>query len=189
MQHTRITRPLGKALQFYAALALAIVLFQLVGLGMYLYQHGLTIAGDGGASAAPSDAVLFLLAIAVVVGFIRWFVWIAIYWRGSKAFGLIDADGDSLERSHRLSRILEGLTRLLVLSFVLDVLFLPAYFLSDVVLPFPLAGWRLGLVEVARILLPQAFGIAALFLAFLTHQYAQLLEEHGAMQSELELTV
>jgi hypothetical protein len=89
----------------------------------------------------------------------------------------------------RLTPVLASLTRLLILSCVLDVLFLPAYFLSGAVLPFPIAGWRLGVVEVARVVFPQAFGFAALILAFLTHQYGQLLKESGRMKNELELTI
>ena len=69
------------------------------------------------------------------------------------------------------------------------LLFLPAYFLSDTFQPFAISGWRLGMMELARLLFPQAFGIAALILAYLTSNFAQLLRERGEMQRELELTI
>ncbi len=72
---------------------------------------------------------------------------------------------------------------------MLDFLFLPAFFLSDAFLPFSVSGWRLGAVELARLLLPQAFGFAALILAFLTHQYGILLKERSLMKAELDLTI
>jgi hypothetical protein len=116
-------------------------------------------------------------------------VWIKIYWNGSKALSLLKSEGESQEMADRLTPVLASLTRLLIVSCVLDVLFLPAYFLSGAVLPFPIAGWRLGVVEIARVVFPQAFGFAALILAFLTHQYGQLLKESGRMKNELELTI
>ncbi len=36
---------------------------------------------------------------------------------------------------------------------------------------------------------PQAFGFAALILAFLTHQYGQLFKERSRLKNELELTI
>lgn len=189
MDHNRITKPLGKALRFYAVLALAIVIFQGTGLVMYLvnvWPEFSRTGADGGPISAGLTTVLFL---SVVMGFARSFVWIKIYWDGSKALSMLGADGPSPELAERLAPVLSSLTRLLVVSCILDVLFLPAYFLSDVVLPFPIAGWRLGAVEVARIVFPQAFGFAALILAFLTYQYGQLLKERSRMQTELELTI
>ena len=52
-----------------------------------------------------------------------------------------------------------------------------------------LSGVQLGMVETARLLFPQAFGLAALILAFLPHQYRRLLEDRGRLGEELELTV
>lgn len=189
MEHNQIVRPLEKALRFYAVLALGIVIFQGLGLLMYSVNVWPTMRAKGLSGVPIPDGVALLLILAVVMGFTRSFVWIKIYWDGSKAFSLIRTSEDSSDLADRLSPVLSNLTRLLIASCVLDVLFLPAYFLSGSVLPFPLAGWRLGSVEVARILFPQAFGIAALILAFLTHQYGQLVKERGTMQAELELTI
>jgi hypothetical protein len=189
MNHNRITEPLAKALGFYAVLAAAIVILQLVGLLMYLVNVWPTARLTGAGGEPISTGVTAVLLAAVITGFLRSFLWIRIYWDGSKAFSLLKSDGDSPDLADRLMPLLKNLTRLLVLSGILDVLFLPAYFLSGAVLPFPIVGWRLGLVEVARIVFPQAFGIAALILAFLTHQYGQLLNERSRMKNELELTI
>jgi hypothetical protein len=174
MNHSRITQPLAKALRFYAVLAVVIVIFQGIGLLMYLVNVWPTasLMGPGGEPIST-----------------RSFVWIKIYWNGSKALSLLKSEGESQEMADRLTPVLASLTRLLIVSCVLDVLFLPAYFLSGAVLPFPIAGWRLGVVEIARVVFPQAFGFAALILAFLTHQYGQLLKESGRMKNELELTI
>ena len=189
MNHNRITEPLAKALRFYAVLAASIVIFQAIGLLMYLVNvwPSARLTGPGGEPI--STGITAVLFVAVVMGFVRSFLWIRIYWDGSKAFSLLRSDGDSPDLADRLTPLLSSLTRLLVLSGILDVLFLPAYFLSGTFLPFPIAGWRLGVVEVARIVFPQAFGIAALILAFLTYHYGQLLKERSHMKNELELTI
>jgi hypothetical protein len=189
MDHNRISQPLGKALRFYAVLALAIVIFQGIGLLMYLVNVWPSVKLTSAGGEPISTGITVVLFVAVIMGFSRSFVWIKIYWDGSRALSLLRNEGESPVGGDRLTPILANLTRLLVVSCVLDVLFLPAYFLSDVVLPFPIAGWRLGAVEVARVVFPQAFGFAALILAFLTHQYGQLLKERGRMQNELELTI
>jgi len=189
MNHSRITEPLAKALRFYAVLAASIVIFQGIGLLMYLVNVWPSARLTGAGGEPISTGITAVLFAAVVMGFARSFVWIKIYWDGSRAFSLLRSDGDSPDLAERLTPVLSSLTRLLVLSGILDVLFLPAYFLSGAVLPFELAGWRLGVVEVARIVFPQAFGIAALILAFLTHQYGRLLKERGRMKNELELTI
>jgi hypothetical protein len=185
MERSRILGPLEKALKFYAGLAVAIVLFQMLGLGMYLVNVWPNIDMEGlwGERAAPWVSVGFL--VALLIGFARSFVWITIYWDGSKALRLIRDDAEP----DRLTAVLRALTRLLVASCILDVLFLPAWFLSGAAFPFALAGWRLGAVEVARVLFPQAFGIAALILAFLTHQYGRLVRERFELKNELELTI
>lgn len=189
MNHSRITEPLAKALRFYAILAVAIVIFQGIGLLMYLVNVWPTARLMGPGGEPISTAVTAVLFAAVMMGFARSLVWIRIYWNGSKALSLVTAARESQDAIDRLTPVLASLTRLLIVSCVLDVLFLPAYFLSGAVLPFPIAGWRLGAVEVARVVFPQAFGFAALILAFLTHQYGQLLKESGRMKNELELTI
>ena len=189
MDQNRIVRPLEKALRFYAVLTLGIVIFQGLGLLMYSINVWPTVRAEGLSGDPIQTWTAVLLISAVVMGFSRSFLWIKIYWDGSKAFSLIGRVGGSSDLADQLSPVLSSLTRLLIASCVLDVLFLPAYFLSGSVLPFPLAGWRLGSVEVARILFPQAFGISALILAFLTHQYGQLIGERSRMRAELELTI
>jgi hypothetical protein len=181
-QHT-VLKPLEKALRCYAGLYLTIVLFQLVGLVMYAVNVWPGVRGG------MSGTVAFLIYVAVILGFARSFIWIRIYWNGSKALSILRRDGESVDLTSRLVPILSALTTLLVVSCILDFLFLPAHFLSDALLPFSVSGWRLGVVELARLLFPQAFGFAALILAFLTRQYAQLLRERSQMKEELDLTI
>jgi hypothetical protein len=189
MNYQTIVNPLAKALKFYAVLALAIVIFQGIGLFMYLVNVWPSLGFSSPAGGPVPDWVGFLLVLAVVMGFTRSFVWIRIYWDGSTVLSSFQAAEDSGDICDRVKPALSRLTGLLVASCILDVLFLPAYFLSDVFLPFPLAGWRLGVVEVARVVFPQAFGLAALILAFIAHQYGRLLDERGRMKNELELTI
>ena len=186
MEDHRIMQPLEKALRAYAVLALAIVAVQGLGLGMYLINVWPGIReGAGGLSATTT----LVLAVATAMGFGRSVVWIKIYWDGSKALRLLRSELTTPHQHEALVSVLKNLTSLLIASCVLDVLFLPAYFLSDVVLPFPIAGWRLGVVELARIVFPQAFGVAALILAFLTHQTRCLVDERRRMKRELDLTI
>jgi hypothetical protein len=189
MNHNRITEPLAKALRFYAVLAAAIVIFQGIGLLMYLVNVWPSARLASPSGEPISTGITAVLFAAVVMGFARSFVWIKIYWDGSKALSYLKSEGESPDIGDRLTPLLANLTRLLVVSCILDVLFLPAYFLSGAVLPFPIAGWRLGAVEVARVIFPQAFGFAALILAFLTHQYGQLFKERSRLKNELELTI
>ncbi len=189
MNHQRMIQPVEKALRFYAVFAFAIVAFQGIGLLMYLVNVWPSMRPAGPSGEPISSAVTFLLGGALLMGFARSFLWIRIYWDGSTVFSLLRREEGSAETDGRLAQLLARLTHLLIASCVLDVLFLPAYFLSDVFLPFPLAGWRLGAVEVARVLFPQAFGVAALILAFLAHQYNQLVKDRNRMRSELELTI
>lgn len=183
MIHHTFFNPLEKALRFYAVLALAIVLFQCLGVLMYLVNVWPTL------SMTVSGATTFVAATAVALGIVRSLLWISIYWKGANALSLVRADEDSPTVGERLAPILSKLTRLLIVSCILDVLFLPAYFLSETYLPFSVSGWRLGLVEIARIVFPQSFGLASLILAFLTHHYGQLIKDRGQMKHELELTI
>jgi hypothetical protein len=149
MNHSRITQPLAKALRFYAVLAVAIVIFQGIGLLMYLVNVWPTARLMGPGGEPISTGVTVVLFAAVVMGFVRSFVWIKIYWNGSKALSLLKSEGESQEMADRLTPVLAS----------------------------------------ARVVFPQAFGFAALILAFLTHQYGQLLKESGRMKNELELTI
>jgi hypothetical protein len=180
--HTRILRPLEKAFKVYAALALAIVVFQIIGLLMYI-SNAWPPSG-----AQPSRTVTLVAILAVLVGFFRSSLWICIYWIGARVFSLL-SKGNDCSLDERIQPSLATLTRLLIASCVMDILFLPAFFLSDSFLPFSISGWRLGFVEVARIVFPQAFGFAALILAFLTSQYGELIRERSRMKSELALTI
>ena len=190
MEHSTIVRPLGRALRFFSVVFAAVFVVQIIGLAMYLANVWPTLKATGFNGEAVSTGAAAVLLAAVVFGFVRSLVWIRIYWDGSKAMSLLGTDDvTSPEAADRLTPVLARLTRLLVASCILDVLFLPAYFLSGSFLPFELAGWRLGMVEAARIVFPQAFGFAALILAFLTHQYGHLFQERARMRRELELTI
>jgi len=183
MTHHAFFNPLEKVFRFYAGLYLAIILFQIVGLLMYVVNVWPRVR------LTTSTGVTALISLAVVLGLVRALIWVRIYWKGARALSILRTEGDSPALADRLVPILTTLTRLLVISCVLDFLFLPAYFLSDAFLPFSVSGWRLGAVELARLLLPQAFGFAALILAFLTHQYGILLKERSRMKAELDLTI
>ena len=89
----------------------------------------------------------------------------------------------------RLAPILKTLTRLLVASCILDFIYLPAIFLMDMFFPFRMPSWLLGLVDSAILIFPQAFGLAALILAYLTHQYGKLIQERCQMKEDFELTI
>lgn len=55
--------------------------------------------------------------------------------------------------------------------------------------PFAMSGVQLGMTLLATLLLPQAFGVAALALAWLARQYGRLVEERCRMKAELDLTI
>ncbi len=189
MSHNKILRPLEKAFRIYAVLTLILVLFQLVGLMMYLikvWPHLFTAPSSG---VPMSGTLTFIVCLAVVAGFFRSFLWIRIYWNGARVFSLLTTENEPSGMAERITSLLASLTRLLIASCIMDVLFLPAYFLSDVLVPFSISGWRFGVVEVARIIFPQAFGFAALILAFLTSRYSLLLKERSQMKKEIELTI
>lgn len=183
MASWKLLSPLVKVLRFYAVLALAALLFQMLGLGMYLVnvwpgmREALTAAQKG------------LVTGALVCGLVRSVVWIQIYWKGARALSLVRDEAESAGVGERLVPVLSSLTWLLVASCALDVLFLPAYFLSGAVWPFPMTGWRLGAMEAARLFFPQAMGMAALLLAYLTSQFGRLLRERGDLKRELDLVV
>ena len=174
---------LEKGLKLLAGLALALSLFQALGVLVYIVDVWPRM------SEATSAGTTLLASVAVAAALIRSYLWIRIYWNGSRVLATLRTDDDSIGIPKRLVPILGRLTRLLVASCVLDVLLLPAIYLMDAFFPFTVASWQLGLVETARLLFPQAFGLAALVLAYLTHQYGQLMEERGQMKQDLELTI
>jgi hypothetical protein len=183
MIHHNFLNPLAKALRFYAGFALAVFALQFVGLLMY------SINVWPGVRDTVSTGVALFAGLAAVSVLFRSCLWIRIYWSGATAFSIFRREGESPDFADRLAPILITLSRLLVASCVLDLLFVPVIFLSDVLRPFSVSWWWLGLVDLSVLLFPQAFGIAALILAFLTYQYAQLLKERGQMKEEIELTI
>ena len=136
-----------------------------------------------------STGITVLGVMAVTAGLVRSALWIRIYWNGARVLSSLRASGESTELPERLVPVLGTLSRLLVASCILDVLLLPAIFLMDVFFPFKLSSMHLGLVQLATLLIPQAFGMAALILAYLTHQYGQLMKERVQMKKDLELTI
>ena len=127
--------------------------------------------------------------MAIFLVLIRSCLWIRIYWSGAQVFSFFNQDDESPKIADRLAPVLRTLTKLLVASCILDLCFVPVVFLGDRLLPFPVSGLWLGIVDLSLILFPQAFGIGALILAFLAHQYGQLLTERGQMKAEIELTI
>jgi len=183
MFHHKFLKALGKALRFYAGLALTVFLLQLVGLMMYFINVWPGVRDN------LSVGVTRFVGLAVVLVLVRSCLWIRIYWSAAGAFSILHREGESPELADRLAPVLKTLTRLLVVSCILDLCFVPVIFLSDRLLPFSVSGLWLGLVDVSILLFPQAFGIAALILAFLAHQYGQLLRERSQMKEEIELTI
>jgi hypothetical protein len=183
MVHHNFLNPLGKALRFYAGFAITVFLLQLVGLLMYFVNGWPQVRGT------LSTGVTLLVGLAVVAVLVRSCLWIRIYWSGARAFSILRGEGGSPGLVDRLAPVLMTISRLLVVSCILDLLFLPVIFLSDLLRPFPVSWWWLGLIDLSILLFPQAFGIAALILAFLTRQYAQLLRERSQMKEEIELTI
>jgi hypothetical protein len=137
----------------------------------------------------PSAGVTRFVGLAVVLILVRSCLWIRIYWSGARVFSILNREGESSKLADLLVPNLKTLTRLLVVSCILDLCFVPVIFLSDSLLPFSVSGLWLGIVDLSLLLFPQAFGIGALILAFLAQQYGQLLREHSQMKEEIELTI
>jgi hypothetical protein len=183
MSRNSLFATLEKGLRFLAGLQLALILFQATGVLTYV----LTVWP--GMSGGPSTGITILVVGAVAAALVRSCLWIRIYWNSSQVASALRAHGESAELPGRLLPILRSLARLLVASCVLDVLLLPAIFLMDEFFPFTLSSVHLGLIQVAVLLYPQAFGLAALALAYLARQYGQLVEERCRMKKDIELTI
>jgi len=181
-QH-KFLKVLGKAFRFYTGLALTVLLIQLVGIVIYLINVW------PGVRDSLSTGVTRFVGLAVVLILIRSCLWIRIYWFGARVFSILQREGESVGLADSLAPVLKVLTRLLVASCILDVCFVPVIFLSDRLLPFSVSGLWLGAVDLSLLLFPQAFGIGALILAFLAHQYGQLIRERSQMKEEIELTI
>jgi hypothetical protein len=182
MRNSLLTR-LEKGLRFLSGLALALMLFQGTGVLVYIINVW------PGMNEPPSTGITVMVIMAVTAGLCRSSLWILIYWNGAKIASTLRAHEESTELPDMLLPILGKLTRLLVASCLLDFLLLPAIFLMDMFFPFTLSSVHLGLVQLAGMLMPQAFGLAALILAYLAHQYGQLVKERCRMKKELELTI
>jgi hypothetical protein len=183
MNRNSLLTKLEKGLRFLSGLALALLVFQGIGVLMYILTAWPKM------TVVPSTGITVVGIAAVAAGLSRSFLWILIYWNGAKVVSLSRAHGESTELADKLVPVLGMLTRLLIASCVLDVLLLPAIFLMDVFFSFALSTVHLGLVQTASLLIPQAFGLGALILAYLSHQYGQLVKERCQMRKELELTI
>ena len=183
MNQTTLFTKLEKGLRLLSGLALALMLFQGLGVLTYVVRAWPLI------QHVPSTEITVLVIVAVMAGLARSSLWVLSYWNAAKVLSTLRAHGDSIELSLKLRPILGTLTHLQVECCILDVLLLPAIFLMDVFFPFKLSSVQLGLVQVATLLFPQAFGTAALILAYLVHQYGKLVQERCQMRSDLELIV
>jgi hypothetical protein len=183
MNRASLFTKLEKGLRLLAGLALALVLFQATGVLTYVLNVWPQLR------QAPSLAVTVLGLVAVTAALTRSCLWVRIYWKAAEVPHTLRVDGDSTTLSDKLVPVLRTLTRHLITSSILDVLLLPAIFLMDVFFPFTLSSVHIGLAQTGALLLPQTFGIAALILAYLTHQYGNLIRERCQLRSDLELTV
>jgi hypothetical protein len=182
MDRDSLSVRLEKGLRLLAGVGLALLLFQCAG----VLTYALTVWPK--MLAVPSAGITFLGAAAVGAALARSALWVRIYWTGARALQAARTTAEA-ELPARLSPILGALTRLLVASCALDVLLLPAIFLMDRFFPFTLSSVQLGMIQVAAICVPQAFGLTALVLAYLAHQYARLVRERCEMKSDLALTI
>lgn len=182
MIHNSFLNTLGKALRFYTWFALTILLLQLVGLLMYFFNIWPEVQ-----NTLSTGATLFV-GLAVILLLIRSCIWVWIYQSGAGAITILRQSAGSTSQTNRLAPILMILTRLLVISSSMDLFFAAPLFLSETLL-LSMSGWWLGMVYFTILLFPQAFGVAALILAFLTHQYGLLLKDRSQMKEEIELTI
>ncbi|MDD5309119.1 MAG: hypothetical protein PHU25_17540 [Deltaproteobacteria bacterium] len=183
MSQSKALARVEKGFKFLSGLALALFLFQVTGVLTYVLTAWPPAGGK------PSTGIVVLVCAAVAAGLARSTLWVRIYWTGAKVASTLRSHGEKAELPDLLVPLLARLTRLLVASCVLDVLLLPSIFLMDAFFPFTLSSVHLGMIQLASMLLPQAFGLAALILAYLTHQYGQLMRERCRMKTDLELTI
>ncbi len=174
---------LRKILRFYTGFALSILLLQLSGLLIYFINVWPQVQNS------LSTGTTLYVCLAVFLVLIRSCIWTRIYWTGAGVLSIFPQASKSINHTDRIVQLLETLTRLLIASCILGIFFVPVIFLSATLLPFTISGWWFGLLYLAILLFPQAFGIAALILAFFTHQYALLLRERSQMKKEIELTI
>jgi len=170
-------------LRALAVVALGLMLFQTLGVLTYIFTVWPEMVDS------PSTGITALASGAVAAGLTRSCLWIRIYWTGARVASVLCTHGESEELPKRLVPVLRTLSRLLVASCVLDVLLLPAIFLMDSFFPFSVSGTTLGLTLAATLVIPQAFGLTALVLAWLARQYGHIVQERCRMKQELDLTV
>jgi len=182
MSRNALLTKLEKGLRLLSGLALALMLLQ--GTGVLTYLGCVWPRMRDALSLGAS----ILGVVAVAAGLARSCLWISIYWNGGKVVAVLRSEADA-RLPERLVPILGRVTRLLVTSCVLDVLLLPGIFMMGAFFPFTLTGVELGLMQSASLLIPQTFGLGALILAYLVHQYAELVKERSDMRIELELTI
>jgi hypothetical protein len=183
MNQNSLLAKLEKGLRILTGVAIALILFQGVGVLTYVLNVWPSMR------EVPSTGITILVILAVTAGLVRSFLWIRIYLNGARLLSTFRIGGESTELPEKLAPTLRTLTRLLVASCILDVLLLPAIFLMDAFFPFAVSSMHIGLVQLATLLIPQAFGLSALVLAYLAHQYGQLVKERCQMKKELELTI
>ncbi len=183
MNRDSLLARLEKGFRALAGVALALVVFQ--GIGVLTYV--LTVWP--GMEVVPSTGITVLVVGAVAAGLARSCLWIRIYWNGAHVVSALRTHGESTELPDRLVPILRRLARLLVASCILEVLLLPAIFLMDAFFPFAVSGVQLGLTLLATMLIPQAFGLTALILAYLARLWGRLVLERCRMRQEAELTI
>lgn len=183
MHNYKFVKVLGNAFKFYTVLALVVLLFQFVGLIMYSLNVWPNIQNS------LSELITSFIIITVFLILIRSCIWIWIYWFGAKAFSILYHQDESPQIFDGLIPKLRTLTKLLVVSCILEVCFVPIIFMSDRLLTFPITGLWLGIIDLTLIFFPQAFGVSAIILAFLTHQYGKLLKERSQMREDFELTI
>ena len=111
----KFLNPLRKALRFYAGFAVTVFLLQLVGLLMYFINIWPQVS-----ETLPTGITLFV-SLAVVLVLIRSCLWIRIYWSGAGFIHILSPDRESSNRADHLIPVLRTLTRLLVVSCILDL--------------------------------------------------------------------
>ncbi|HQP33734.1 MAG TPA: hypothetical protein PLI95_01080 [Polyangiaceae bacterium] len=183
MTRDALLKRLEKGLRLLSGIGLALLLFQSVGVLMYL------VGVWPDMRATMTTTVAAVGGVAVTAGLVRSALWVRIYWTGAKVLSTLRTEGESNKLADVLVPALTALSRLLVGSCILDVLLLPAIFLMDVFFPFKLSSVQLGMVQLASVVVPQAFGAAALILAWLARQYGGIVQERCQMKTDLDLTI
>jgi hypothetical protein len=168
-----------RTLRVLSGLAALLTLFQVLGVVMYLVAMWPSVRGTLplGVSVVGAVGVTAVLA--------RSCLWVAIYALGARVVSALHGS----ENRQRLVARLGRLKRFLVSSCVLDLCLLPAFFSLDAFFPERLSSTTLGLTEVGVLVFPQAFGLAALVLAYILHHTERLILENATMEQELSLTI